>query len=207
MSEPGSISLWITRLKSGDAQAAQPLWERYYHRLIGLARKRLGDLPRRAIDEEDVVQSAFNSFFQRASEGQFPQLSDRDDLWHLLVAITANKALNQRAYQRCAKRGAGKVLDQAAIDNVDQSDGGLAQIVGDEPTPEFAAQVVEQLDRVMDELPEATHRVITLWKLEGRSNPEIARHLDCSLSAVERKLRLIREQLEGELLPTAGQGE
>jgi hypothetical protein len=39
---------------------------------------------------------------------------------------------------------------------------------------------------------------------EGRTNPEIARHLDCSPSAVERKLRLIREQIEAELLPDAG---
>jgi DNA-directed RNA polymerase specialized sigma24 family protein len=72
--------------------------------------------------------------------------------------------------------------------------------VGAEPTPEFAAQVTEELDRVMEALPEPTHRVITLWKLEGRTNPEIARHLDCSLSAVERKLRLVRGQLESQAI-------
>src|SRR5262245_7089655 len=72
MNDPGSISVWIEQLKDGDADAAQPLWERYYHRLVGLARKKLGDLPRRATDEEDVVQSAFRSFFQRAGEGHFP---------------------------------------------------------------------------------------------------------------------------------------
>jgi RNA polymerase sigma factor (sigma-70 family) len=200
MTEHGSISLWIEQLKAGDANAAQPLWERYYRRLVGLARKKLGDLPRRAIDEEDVVQSALNSFFLGAQEGRFPKLSDRDDLWHLLVAITAHKALNQRAHQRCAKRGAGKVLDPADVDNVDAM---MAEIIGVEPTPEFAALVVEHLERVMDELHDPTHRVIALWKLEGRTNPEIARHLDCSLSAVERKLRLIREQLDAHLQPVA----
>jgi DNA-directed RNA polymerase specialized sigma24 family protein len=122
-------------LKGGDAVAAQPLWERYYHRLVGLARKKLGDLPRRATDEEDVVQSAFKSFFQRAGDGHFPKLSDRDDLWRLLVVIIARKALNQRAHVRRAKRGSGKVQDQAAIEDPDQSQQGLAQVIGTEPTP------------------------------------------------------------------------
>ena len=40
-----------------------------------------------------------------------------------------------------------------------------------------------------------SQRVIALWKMEGRTNPEMARHLDCSLSAVERKLRAIRDKL------------
>lgn len=206
MADDGSISVWIAQLKGGDANAAQPLWERYYHRLVGLARKKLGDMPRRATDEEDVVQSAFRSFFQRANDGQFPQLSDRDDLWRLLVVITARKALNQRAHMQRAKRGSGNIQDQAAIANVDDSVQGMAQFIGTEPSPDFAAQIVEQLDRVMDSLPDPTHRVITLWKLEGRTNPEIARHLDTSLRAVERKLQLIREQLESELLPDMAEG-
>lgn len=199
MSEPGSISVWIDQLKAGDADAAQPLWERYYNRLVALARKKLGDMPRRANDEEDVVQSAFNSFFLRAREGDFPLLSDRDDLWRLLVVITARKAINQRAHQARAKRGQGAVRDQAALDCGDAENNGIANIIGSEPTPEFAAQVAEELGRVMDALPDPSHRVIALWKLEGRTNPEIGRHLDCSLSAVERKLRLIREQLESQI--------
>jgi DNA-directed RNA polymerase specialized sigma24 family protein len=51
----------------------------------------------------------------------------------------------------------------------------------------------------MDSLDDPSHRLILLWKLEERTNPEIARHLDCSLSAVERKLRLIRNRLNKEI--------
>jgi RNA polymerase sigma factor (sigma-70 family) len=195
MSERGSISRLLLDLKAGDIGTAQPLWERYYRRLVGLARKKLGDAPRQASDEEDVVQSAFNSFFQRARNGQFPQLSDRDDLWRLLVVITARKAVNLRVHQNRAKRGAGKVRSQ--MDSVDDR---LAQVIGAEPTPSFAAQLTEQLERIMNGLPDPTHRVIVLWKLEGRTNAEIAHHLSCSLASVERKLRLIRQQLESELV-------
>src|SRR5436853_5155366 len=63
-----SVSLWISQLTAGDAGAAQHLWERYFQRLVGLARKKLQDAPRRAADEEDVALSAFDSFC-RAAEG------------------------------------------------------------------------------------------------------------------------------------------
>jgi RNA polymerase sigma factor (sigma-70 family) len=195
MDEQGSVSCWITQLQDGDGQAAQALWERYYPRLVALARKKLIDVPRRVADEEDVVQSALNSFYQRAQQGQFPDLSERDELWSLLVTITARKAINQRKHHGRAKRGGNRVMDEAALGGADAADPAMANVVGSEPTPEFAADVAEQLDQFMADLEDPTHCVIALWKLEGRTNPEIARHLDCSLSAVERKLRLIRRRM------------
>jgi RNA polymerase sigma factor (sigma-70 family) len=192
MTEPGSVSFWIQQLKEGDADSAQALWERYYRRLVGLARKKLGDAPRRATDEDDVVQSAFNSFCQGAGEGDFPQLTDRDDLWRLLAVITARKALNQLTHERRAKRGGGNVDDQVGDASMDDR---LAHVVGNEPIPDSVAQVAEQLVRIMENLPDPTHRIVVLWKLEGRTNSEIARHLDCSLATVERITRSIREQL------------
>src|SRR5438309_1437776 len=89
----GSVSRWLGDLKAGDLTAAQPLWERYFARLVGLARSRLRAGRRAAAhDEEDAALSAFQSFCDGAANGRFPQLSDRDDLWRLLVVITARKA-------------------------------------------------------------------------------------------------------------------
>jgi DNA-directed RNA polymerase specialized sigma24 family protein len=107
MASPGSVSRWISELKNGDPAAAQPLWERYYRRLLHLARRILRSGRRRAADEEDVVQDAFQSFFRAVAEGRFPQLDDRESLWRLLVAITANKALRQLTYEHRLKRGGG----------------------------------------------------------------------------------------------------
>src|SRR5262245_19707494 len=103
MSSPGSVSHWIAALKGGDSAAAQPLWERYYRRLVALARKKLQSA-RRVADEEDVVQNAFHSFFRALAGGRFPQLDDRDSLWRLLVVITANKALRQLKHEHRQKR-------------------------------------------------------------------------------------------------------
>lgn len=104
MSSPGSVSHWISALKDGDSAAAQQLWERYYRRLVALARKKLQFRHCPAADEEDVVQNAFHSFFHAVAQGRFPQLDDRDSLWRLLVVITANKALQQLRHEHRQKR-------------------------------------------------------------------------------------------------------
>src|SRR5438105_897393 len=93
MSSAGSFTQLIELLRGGDPAAIQRLWEAYFPRLVGLARKKLKEVPRRAADEEDVALSAFDSFCDGAARGRFPQLADRDDLWHVLVTITARKAL------------------------------------------------------------------------------------------------------------------
>jgi hypothetical protein len=44
------VTQWIDRLAEGDEQAAQVIWERYFDRLVRLARKKLEGLPRRVAD-------------------------------------------------------------------------------------------------------------------------------------------------------------
>src|SRR5580704_13070841 len=107
---PGnSVTHWIRALKQGDQSAAQGLWEAYFRRLVGLAHARLRDAPRRIADEEDVALSAFHSFCQGAQAGRFPRLDDRNDLWQILVLITARKAIDLRNYEGRSSRGKGKV--------------------------------------------------------------------------------------------------
>ena len=89
MASTRSVTHWIGQLRAGDPVAAQHLWEGYFRRLVGLARGKLQSLPCRAADEEDVALSAFASFCRGVECGRFPQLADRDDLWRLLVTITA----------------------------------------------------------------------------------------------------------------------
>src|SRR5262245_5593415 len=114
----GSVSNWLARLKAGDQAAAQPLWEGYSQRLVGLARARLPGAPRGAADEEDVALSAFASFCRGAEAGRFPQVADRDDLWRLLVLFTAHKALDRIRHERRHKRGGGAVGNAGALEDV-----------------------------------------------------------------------------------------
>ena len=201
MASKGSVTRWVGRLKAGDQGAAQHLWERYFRRLVGLARKKLRDTPRRAADEEDVALSAFDSFCRGAEQGRFPKLHDRLDLWQLLVLLTARKAFDLAQHERRQKRGGGAVLDEAALPGpADSSARGAAleQIEGPEPTPAFAAQVAEAYHRLLERLDSPELRSVALCKMEGFSNEEIAARLGCGLRTVERRLRLIRSIWEQE---------
>ena len=71
MTSKKSVTLWLDRLREGDSSAIQGIWDRYFRRLVGLARKKLRGMPRRVSDEEDVALSALNSFFQGAEQGRF----------------------------------------------------------------------------------------------------------------------------------------
>ena len=186
-----SVSVWLKQLQEGDVGLPmQKLWERYFKRLVGLARVKLGKLPRRMADEEDVALSALDSFCQGATEGRFPQLNDRGDLWRLLVTITARKACKEQRRDNRLKRGGNVIRDQAAASQ--EEDDGLAQLLAKEPTPEFAAQTAEEYQRLLDLLPDQEFRDLAQWKMEGYTNEEIATRLDCVPRSVERRLRLIR---------------
>ena len=201
MRPDASVTQWIDRLKAGDPDAAQKLWERYFRRLVGLARKKLRAAPRRAADEEDVALSAFDSFCRGAEQDRFPQLHDRLDLWQLLVLLTARKAFDLAQHERRQKRGGGAVLDEAALPGPADSsaqEAALEQIEGPEPTPAFAAQVAEEYRRLLERLDSPELRNVALRKVEGYGNEEIAAQLGCGLRTVERRLRLIRSIWEQE---------
>jgi DNA-directed RNA polymerase specialized sigma24 family protein len=196
MSATGSVVSWLARLREGDAGAAQHLWEQYFARMVGLARKRLRGARRREADEEDVALSAFDSFCRGAEQGHFPDLRERNNLWRLLVNITARKALHLLAREGRLKRGGGKVRGESALRDAAEGEG-IEAVVGHEPTPEFAAQVAEECQRLLGRLGDEQQRAIAVWKMEGHTNEDIAARLGCALATVERRLRLIRKTWDG----------
>jgi DNA-directed RNA polymerase specialized sigma24 family protein len=187
----GSVTFWLGRLKAGDPEATQKLWEGYFQRLVRLARGRLQAAPRRAADEEDVALSAFDSFCRGVEEGRFPRLSDRDDLWQLLVLLTARKASNLVRLERRKRRGGGKVRNASAVGTDDEPV--VDTLIGREPDPEFAVQVAEECRRLLELLDDSTLQAIAVWKMEGHTNEDIAAKLGRAVGTVERKLQLIRK--------------
>jgi len=196
MSSDVSVTRLIGMLKQGDRVAAQQLWEAYFGRLVGLARARLKNTVLRVADEEDVALSAFDSFFRRAERGQFPQLQDRDDLWQLLFVLTVRKAINLVHYQGRKSRGGGRVQSLQDLEAL-----GADQILGTEPSPELAAQMTEECQRLLARLGDETLRAVALWKMEGYTNIEIAAKLGCVEQTVERKLRAVRQVWSNEVAP------
>lgn len=193
--DSNSIVQCIDLLRCGDHGAAERLWQRYIQRLVGLARTKIGGGPRRAADEEDVALSAFDSFCRRAGRGQFPRLSDGDDLWQVLVVITERKAIDLMRREGRKSRGEGKVKSLS-----DDAAGGpsAADVVDRGPTPEFAAQAADEFRRLIGLLSDDSLKKVALWKMEGDTNRQIAERLGCIEQTVERKLRSIRQIWTGE---------
>jgi DNA-directed RNA polymerase specialized sigma24 family protein len=186
MSSGGSITLLVTRLKEGDRAAAEGLWRAYFGRLAALARSQLRGATRMA-DGEDAALSAFDSFFRGVERGRFPSLHDRNDLWQLLLVLTRRKAINQVKHEGRQSRGGGRLVSLSDLAGLP-----LDAVAGFEPTPELAAQMAEECRRLLGCLDDEMLRSVALWKLEGRTNREIAASLGCVEQTVERKLRRIR---------------
>jgi hypothetical protein len=121
---------------------------------------------------------ATKSFCIRQRRGDF-DLSNRDELWNLPVRITLRKARNTAIRHFQGKRDVRREDAEAAVDRPGDDPSGtiLDQIDSDGPTPAEAGLLNEAPERRFQMLKNPNLRRIALWKLEGNTNPEIARTL------------------------------
>jgi DNA-directed RNA polymerase specialized sigma24 family protein len=202
--EPGSVSRWFKGLKEGEPEAVEAIWNRYFRRVLATARHRLRGGPHQAVEDgEDVALSALNGLAAGAKQGRFERLDDRADLWQILTAITLRKAINRRRWYRRRKRsgrpaagprGHAGSLEGAAL---------LARVASKEPAPELAAMLRDELEHLLDALDDPILRRIAEFRMEGATNPEIARQLGRAVRTVERKLDRIRLIWEKKMIEDA----
>ena len=124
-----SVTLWINQLKEGERAGVRLLLERYFQRLVQLARSRFQGRPGLAANDEDVALSAFKSLCLGAEQGRFPRLADRDDLWRLLALLTIRKAIDLQRRGRVRE-----AINQADFEH----------LLSAEPPPELAAEMAEE---------------------------------------------------------------
>lgn len=191
---PGSITMAFAELRTGGSQAVGQLWQRYFPRLLALAKKNLVGRPQKMADADDAVQSAFMSFYERAVAGEFGDLLRRDDLWNLLGVITARKALKQARHERAAKRGGGKIVEQATLEGADGDRLKLDELAAQLPTQEVDLSCQELIESLEEPL-----RPYAVMRLLGYLNREIAAEMNCTERKVERKLQLIRMKWESRM--------
>ncbi len=195
MTDSRSVSKLLNALQVGDDEAANALWEQYFRQLTQFARAKLGQVMTREADEDDIVLSAMQSFLRGAAEGRFPKLDNRDDLWKLLVVITARKISTLRKRQFAQKRGGGEIRGESVFGkSSDEPNAGIGNVVGAEPTPDFSVEVAETCRHMLDDLGEPTLRQVAILKLEGYNNGEIAEQLGLTRRSIERKLQRIRDK-------------
>lgn len=181
----------LDRYRAGDEQAADELFRRYLGRLTVFARARLSSRIARRIDAEDVVQSAYRSFFLRARDGRLA-LERSGDLWRLLVAITLNKLHRTVAHHQAARRSVR--LEQVAdLRELVES----SEHVG-AATAEEGLALAEVLEGFLTGLG-SRERTILEMRLRDCSVPEIAAATSRSERSVRRILSELEQQLQRQL--------
>ncbi|MCC7339391.1 MAG: hypothetical protein IT422_30230 [Pirellulaceae bacterium] len=184
-----SVTLMLSKLKGGDDVAAQLIWDRFFARVRGLAKSKLGDIPKRTMDEEDVALSAINALYVGARDGRFQKLENRDDLWQILCMITSRKAASAWRKQKTRKEVGESIFSGFSPDAAR----GIEYIATCEPDDAF----LDDLSATGCELLEGMEprlREVALLKLQGYKNQEIADKIGRSIKSVERYLSTIRQE-------------
>jgi RNA polymerase sigma-70 factor (ECF subfamily) len=183
------VNLW----RAGDQQAAQALFDRYADQLLALARRRISQRMASRVDPEDVVQSVFRTFFDRAKKGHF-DIEEKDDLVKLLVRITVHKTLRHIEHHKAAKRNVSSEAPQS-----DLSRERLQDLLDGGPTPDAVVAFCDQLDHFLNQLGPDERKILEM-RLQNYSNHEIAQQLGSYDRRVRRSLEYIRGLLEQEKL-------
>lgn len=168
----------VERWHSGEQAAATELHRRYSLQLCRLAEQQLDERLKRRVDGEDVVQSAFRSFFRRTANGEY-SVNDSAELWNLLVRITLNKVRNHARHHRAGKRSVA-----AEVPEFEET---IPEGIATEPTPEAAAVLLDEVEAALRGFSQQEAQVIRLT-MEGFSSQEIATRVKCSRWTVRRIL-------------------
>ncbi len=162
----------------------------FTRRLIGLARSHLDVRLQHKIEPEDVVQSAYRSFFLRYRDNVSPE-AGLEGLWPLLTTITVRKCVDRVRYYQAECRN---VAREAVAPTGDRPDP-WRDAVGREPTPEHAAVLTETLENLLGEL-DADERPIIELSLQGYSTQEVSEKLGRAERSIRRVRERVRKQLE-----------
>lgn len=193
MSVSDSFAVLMDRLRSGEDEAARVVFARFAGRLMGLARRHLDGRLAVKVDPEDVVQSAYKSFFVRQREGGL-EVGTWDNLWGVLTMITLRKCADRAAYYKAGKRDVGREVAGGA----DESGPGVAADVAldRDPSPDEAAVMAETVEALFRAIDDPDERAILELSLQGFTAGEIADQLGRAERSVRRLRERVRKRLE-----------
>lgn len=180
----------LAQYRQGNEGAASELFRRYVTRLTFLARARLAPALATRTDPEDIVLSAYRSFFVGAREGRFV-LQRSGDLWRLLVTITLRKVYHEARRHSAGSRAlsAEQPLEPGDIERICTSR---------DPSPEEAIALADELQKCLAGLDPCARRVLEL-RLQDESLPRIAEATGRSERTVRRILAAIEARLTNQL--------
>ena len=183
MSENERDSELLEAWMNGSENAAATIFERYHARLTALVRAKLSRKLARRVDPEDVLLSAYRSFFVTTRDRRALSVAN-GDLWPLLTTFVLRKLARQVRHHTADRRS----VDHEQVSSPDWAQGMLQR----GPTAEHAAVLLEEVERLMSRL-DATAREVLVLTLQGQDANMIAGRLGLNERSVRRALERIRD--------------
>lgn len=174
----------LFRVRTGDAEALNLLYERYLHRVLAVVRARLGPELRRKVESWDVVQDAMLASlrdvqtFDYQSEGAFIR-------W--LSQVVENKIRDQVRFHHAECRDHRR---EQSVPTNESRENAHFDIAGSGPVPGALLELSEDLallEKAMDSLSDDERELLVAVKIEGRSYSEIAQETSKSPDAVRMR--------------------
>lgn len=188
-----SVDQLVEQLRANDTGAAELVFRRFSEQLIRLAQDRMGWGLQRKFDPEDVVQSAFHSFFELQAREEL-SFENWDALWGLLSLMTIRKCGHRIEHYRAACRDICR--ERSAQRNADDIDSSRADwdAVARDPSPSQAIMLTETIDELLRPLNDRDRQIVTL-ALQGVSVPDISQQIGRAERTVQRVLERLKSEL------------
>jgi hypothetical protein len=163
MPSKGSVTSLLAPVKAGDPAAVQQLWERYFERLVGLARKKhLGAAPPGG-DEQDMALSASRQLLPKRRARSLPKAGRPRRPVAAAGDHQSCEAARLLRDERHEPRAPG---GEATPD--------LEQLLCREPAPEAAVKMADGCGRLLDSLSDRKLEQIAVRRMEGLMVEKIA---------------------------------
>jgi RNA polymerase sigma-70 factor (ECF subfamily) len=186
----------MLRVKDGDMQAFEALADKYKQPLVNLMYRMLRDMD----EAEDLAQNVFIRVYQSA--GRY-EVSAKFSTW--IFTIARRLCLNEI---RRRGRHPAESLEATRSDDDDQPARQFEDVRAFTAPEEFLhGELEEKIQQALAELPEKQRLAIALCRQDDLSYEDIAKVLDCSLSATKSLIHRGRETLKEKLKPYLRTGE
>lgn len=180
----------MLRVKQGDLAAFEQLVEKYKQPVMNVVYRMLHD----ATEAEDVAQNVFVQVHKSASRYE---VSSKFSTW--LFTIARNLCLNE------LRRRSRHPADSMDAGHPEQEDQPWQQFEDKKtfspPETLLHGELEQKIEEALAELPENQRTAILLCRQDEMSYDDIAKVLECSLSATKSLIHRGRETLKQKLKP------
>jgi len=180
----------VLKFKNGDKSAFRELVEKYQGSVINTCFRFL----RNKEEAEEVAQEVFLKVYLSARSYQ-PKAKFSTWLFKIVVNLCLNKL-------RDKKKSSLRKIDDSFYHNQIQMENDFPAPAESQPDKSYEREELKKIIKeAIDSLPENQRAAIILNKYEGFSYQDMAKMLDCSVSAIEARLFRAKENLRKKLNP------